>query len=125
MFRDVGSLSHIRLDSSGTTPMLNIIENSQYKEGLSMETLGDLIPKNKITLLHGRSGCGKTLSVLKYFENLKLETILLDFDTNDGITKLVKTIHLDGFIFWDTLLKELTSKNKDLLKEQRFTQRTT
>ena len=32
-----------------------------YIKGSIMKTIGELIPIGKVTLLHGRSGCGKNI----------------------------------------------------------------
>jgi len=72
--------------------------------------IGDLIPEGKTTLLHGRSGSGKTLSIIKYFNALGIEPVLLDFDENDAYSK-EKILHLDGYLFIDNLLNKAVKKD--------------
>ena len=95
--------------------MLSILNDSTYEKGLAMETIGELVPVNKVTLIHGRSGCGKTMSILKYLNTHNIEPVLIDFDTNDGIDEHVKLNHIDGFKFWDLFLNQYL--NNDLREE--------
>ena len=99
--------------------MINLISSSLYEKGKVMETIGDLIPLNKITLLHGRSGCGKTTSVLKYLIEHDITPVFLDFDTNDGIEdSLDEMVHIDGFKFWDNFMECYNQDTKSELVEQ-------
>ena len=76
-----------------------------YIRGTTMEKIGDLIPKGKTTLLHGRSGCGKTLSILKYLINHEQEPYFIDFDSNDEYNDM-GIVHVDGYKFVDMAAKD-------------------
>jgi len=95
--------------------MLNFKDMAFTATG-SYTMLGDLIPKNKVTLLHGKSGAGKTLSIIKYFENLDIEPVLIDFDDNISYSTR-KILHLDGYKFLNYYLSDKTQEEVlDLLK---------
>jgi len=56
----------------------------QYKKkdgGKSMLT--PLIEENKITLIHGESGAGKTIFILKHLNEHGIQPLLLDLDDNE------------------------------------------
>ncbi len=77
-----------------------MLENYLYKNKVPLQLIGDLIPRNKTTLLHGRSGCGKTFSILKFFKKENIVPILLDFDDNDTTPDIT---HVDGDKFIEAL----------------------
>ena len=81
-----------------------------------MKKIGDLIPVGKTTLLHGRSGSGKTLSLLKYLIDNGETPCYIDFDTNDEYDSMALE-HIDGFKLIDhiktngtVILDELKNK---------------
>ena len=74
-----------------------MLENILYKIGQPMEKIGNLIPKFKTTLIHGRSGCGKTVSVLKYLKHYDVKPMFIDFDMNDELNSSKSLIHIDGY----------------------------
>jgi len=71
----------------------DILMNSNDK----YELLGNLIPKGKITLLHGASGSGKTYSLLKFLNSNYIEPYFIDFDDNTIYKDKFKFIHIDGY----------------------------
>jgi len=73
-----------------------MLEQYVYKGKEPLKLIGDLIPRDKVTLLHGRSGCGKTFSILKFFIEHGIEPVLLDFDDNEIIDG---ALHIDGDMF--------------------------
>ncbi len=70
-----------------------MLENYLYSGKEPLSLIGNLIPRDKTTLLHGRSGCGKTFGILKFFEQQGIRPVLLDFDDNDITTD---ALHIDG-----------------------------
>ena len=79
-----------------------MLEGILYVKGKTLEKIGDLIPKGKVTLIHGRSGCGKTLSIIKYMENQNVEPYFIDFDSNDEYDDM-KLTHIDGYKLIDKM----------------------
>ncbi len=82
-----------------------------YKKEDILEKIGYLIPVGKTTLLHGRSGCGKTLSIIKYLIEHNEKPYFIDFDSNDEYTDM-DIIHIDGYKLVDEL-----AKNKNMINE--------
>lgn len=71
--------------------------------------LTELIEENKITLLHGESGTGKTVFILKHLNVNNIEPFLVDFDDNtqNEMEQLnIKTTILDGEKFMEMLLSD-------------------
>ncbi len=91
-----------------------MLKDCIYIKGTAMEKIGDLIPKNKITLLHGRSGSGKTMSILKYLISHGIEPIFIDFDSNDEYDEM-EIVHIDGYEFMEHMVDK--DKNKRMLQE--------
>ena len=91
--------------------MLNLNE-FLFVKGRPVETIGGLVPIGKTTLLHGRSGAGKTLSMLKFLIINDVKPIFIDFDYNDEYNDM-PIIHIDGYKIIDAIkaqnhtLKEL------------------
>jgi len=94
--------------------MTNLLDKSKYIKGLSMKTIGDLIPLNRTTLIYGRSGCGKSVSILKYLNKHNEIPYFIDFDSNDNIESLASLNHIDGYLFWDNI----STSNKDEVKQE-------
>ena len=82
-----------------------------YEVGTTLEKIGDLIPVGKVTLLHGRSGCGKTLSILKYMISHDVKPIFIDFDSNDEYNSM-NIVHVDGYRLIDVM-----KESKSVLNE--------
>ncbi len=96
------------------------------------EFIGELVPKNRLTVLHGLQGSGKTYSLIKMLNNEAIIPIYIDLDHTDGISrldyvrvsaKLIHTVLLKGLdmselenrvIIIDTYsrLHEILSKSK-------------
>jgi len=68
----------------------------KYIKGDVIKTIGGLIPIHKTTLLHGRSGSGKTLSIIKFLIEHNQKIMLMDFDTNDEYNDM-DMVHVDGY----------------------------
>jgi len=67
--------------------------------------LAQVFRKNKVNLLYGESGCGKTVSAIKALNNEGIEPILFDFDDNDSPEQNeCSYLHIDGY-------KALADKN--------------
>lgn len=73
--------------------------------------IGELIPKNKITLLHGRSGCGKTLGILKYLISNNIKPLFIDFDYNDEYTSM-DIDHIDGYKLLKYMFDNIDDRDK-------------
>ena len=86
-----------------------MLENYLYSGKEPLKLIDGLVPRDKTTLLHGRSGCGKTFSLLKFFEDQGIRPVLLDFDDNDIS---FDAMHIDG----DRFIRAL-SLNDSLLVE--------
>ena len=76
-------------------PKDKMLNDYLYKEDSPVELIGGLIPKHKTTLLHGRSGCGKTLGIIKFLNEQKEDIYFIDFDDNSIYSNLV-ALHIDG-----------------------------
>ena len=74
-----------------------MLKNYLFDKGTPMELIGGLIPKGKTTLLHGRSGGGKTWSILKFFMTYSEDVMFVDFDWNYEIPEDDKITHIDGY----------------------------
>ena len=60
--------------------------------------LASIFRQNKINLLYGESGAGKTISAIKALNAEGIEPILLDFDDNDSQKEnQCLYIHVDGY----------------------------
>jgi archaellum biogenesis ATPase FlaH len=69
----------------------------------------EYIEQNKITLIHGESGSGKTIFAIKHLNKNNIEPTLLDFDDNyeDELAKLGCKVEgiADGDLFFDELIR--------------------
>jgi len=88
-----------------------IVNRTKRMETKPYELIGSLIPKGKITLLHGRSGSGKTYSLLSFLNKHDIEPIYLDFDDNDMYKDTFKMIHLDGKLFVGSMRDKVFAKS--------------
>ena len=60
--------------------------------------LADVFRKNKINLLYGESGSGKTISTIKALNKEGIEPLLFDFDDNDSpMVNNCSYLHIDGY----------------------------
>ena len=76
-------------------------EITQYEE---YSMIGEVFVKNKINLLYGESGIGKTISTIKALNSDGIEPVLLDFDDNlSPKSTNTKFIHIDANKFMDKL----------------------
>ncbi len=60
--------------------------------------LAQVFRQNKINLLYGESGCGKTVSAIKALNAEGIEPILFDLDDNDSPAQnQCSYLHIDGY----------------------------
>ena len=88
-----------------------MLEDILYVKATNMKLIGDLIPEGKTTLIHGRSGSGKTLSIIKYMIQHGVKPLFIDFDYNDEYDDM-NMVHIDGF----KLVEEIAKGNEDIFK---------
>lgn len=97
--------------------MSNLLDK-HIKQEESKDMLTNIIEKNKITLVHGESGSGKTIFAIKHLNEFDIEPILVDFDDNTQAELKevgVKALIVDGHPFMTELL-DLTN-GEELRKE--------
>ena len=68
--------------------------------------LTDVLPRG-ITILYGRSGCGKTKSLIKHLNRFDIEPIFLDFDNNGSFKDEFKYRHFNGEWYFKARAKAL------------------
>ena len=73
-----------------------MIDDILYVVGSKVKCIGELIPVGKTTLLHGRSGSGKTMSIIKYLNENEVTPYFIDFDSNDEYASM-DIVHIDGY----------------------------
>ena len=60
--------------------------------------IADIFRQNKINLIYGESGCGKTISTIKALNKEGIEPLLFDFDDNDSpMVNNCSYLHIDGY----------------------------
>lgn len=87
----------------GTNPLLlKHIKKSEAKDMLT-----SLIEKNKLALVHGESGSGKTVFAIKHLNENNITPILVDFDDNSNEEMDKNEINatiVDGYTFMHEML---------------------
>ena len=81
-----------------------------------MDKIGDLIPRGRTTLLHGRSGSGKSYSMLKYFKECGVVPVFIDFDHNEEYNSS-DIVHIYGPKLADDLFGDDKELAGSILKE--------
>ena len=93
---------------------MSLLDNFIYTKEKPVKKIGGLIPVGKTTLLHGRSGCGKTYSILRFLIENDIEPVFIDFDYNDEYDDM-NILHIDGHKL-GTSIKEGTTAVKAVAK---------
>jgi len=81
--------------------------------------LTDLIEEKKITLIHGESGNGKSVWIVKHLNDKGIIPIIIDFDDNEVEefeSMNIKAELLDGDRFIETMISDSKDK-EELVKE--------
>lgn len=81
-----------------------------------LKTLTDVIPYGT-TIFYGRSGAGKTYSIIKHLTKNKINPLMLDFDNNYKLD--FDYYHIDGKWFYEQIKKAKALRDKpfnDVLK---------
>ena len=94
--------------------MLSLSKYIKIKE--EKEMLTPYIEKNKITLIHGESGSGKTVFILEHLNSNAITPILLDFDDNEP--EEIKEMSLECTLVDGELFMEDYPDNLSLLENQ-------
>ena len=73
--------------------------------------IAEVFRKNKVNLLYGESGSGKTISAIKALNSVGIEPVLFDLDSNDSPAQnQCNYIHVDGY-------KSLADKSMTIPKD--------
>ncbi len=77
--------------------MMEYISKPQIKfedfiidENLDIDMIADVFPKNKLTLLHGQQGSGKSYSCIKALNDAKIKPLYVAIEETDGLQELDK-----------------------------------
>jgi len=89
-----------------------MLTSCKFKAKGETRMIGNLIPIGRVTLLHGISGCGKTMGIIKYLIHEKVKPVFIDFDHNNEISAF-DTDHLDG-----EMVVKYISSNKIILRDR-------
>ena len=81
------------------------LEDYIIPDPIAPELIGGILPKNRLTLMHGAQGSGKTYSLIKMLNTEGISPVYLDFDHTDGISNLNYT-RINSTFFNKMLSKE-------------------
>lgn len=94
---------------------INPLLSKHIKTLEEKDMLTSILEKNKVALIHGESGSGKTVFAIKHLNDNKIIPILVDFDDNcqqEMKENGIETIIVDGYTFMKEILD--IGKGKDL-----------
>lgn len=95
------------------TALKSLLMEEQMETIEPVNRIGGLIPENKITLLHGLPGTGKTYSLIKFLNKHNIEPIYFNLDyTSIGS---LKTKMFDEEVLKEFLLKKYDSLNGEVV----------